>query len=249
MKRLFLLLALGAFVALSPLSAVAQCNGYDQFQTSSPASFDLGPGIGVVNFLGVPIASSYGNSDTIIQRTPTNQSNVCAIQVWALFLKSTRPITINGQSVDVYATVNNTGGAVSTSVLPQPDALQMSTGTLTITSSGPSGGTFDSDFTVNADLIFVKAGTSVTNPANIIGHQPAPGKRLVAIKIVWSTTRPPNYPGCLKADIFFVYQISGVNHLHSVKVATVTCGAASTRQAGTAGAVVQPICACAVPLQ
>ncbi|HEY6251583.1 MAG TPA: hypothetical protein VI685_16620, partial [Candidatus Angelobacter sp.] len=118
MKRLFLFLALGALVVVFPPSAVAQCDGYDQFQTSSPASFDLGPGIGVVNFLGVPIASSYGNSDTIIQRTPTNQSNVCAVHVWALFLKSTSPITVNGQSADVYATINNTNGAVSTSVLP-----------------------------------------------------------------------------------------------------------------------------------
>ena len=251
MKRLYLILALGALVLVSSLSAGAQCNGYDQFQTSSNATFDLGSGIGTVTFAGNPIdSSSYGNADTIIQRTVSNQNNVCNIQVWALFLKSTSPVTINGQSADVYATINNTGGSVSTSVLPQPDTLQGSSGTLTITSSGSSGGTFDSSFTVNADLIFVKPGSSVTNSSNWIGHQAASsGKTLVATQVVWNTTAPSGYPGCLSADVFYVYSISGVNHLHTVKAATIQCGGgiggASTRR-GPTGAALAKACACAI---
>lgn len=250
MKCLSLILALGALVVVSSLSAVAQCNGYDQFQTSSNTTFDLGSGIGNVTFAGNPIdSSSYGNADTIIQRTSSSQNNVCNVQVWALFMKSTSPVTINGQSADVYATVNNTGGSVSTSALPQPDTLQASSGTLTITSSGSSGGTFDSSFTVNADLIFVKAGTSVTNSSNWIGHQVAPGKTLTAIDIVWNTSAPPGYPGCLSADVFYVYSISGAGHPHAVKAATIQCGGgiggASTRR-GPAGAALAKACACAI---
>lgn len=250
MRRLFLILALGALVLVSSLSAVAQCNGYDQFQTSANTTFNLGSGIGNVTFAGNPIDnSSYGNADTILQRTSSSQNNVCNIQVWALFMKSTSPVTINGQSADVYATVNNTGGSVSTGVLPQPDTLQASSGTLTITSSGQSGGTFDSSFTVNADLIFVKAGTSVTNSSNWIGHQTAPGKTLVATQVVWNTSAPPGYPGCLSADVFYVYSISGAGHPHTVKAATIQCGGgiggASTRR-GPTGAALAKACACAV---
>src|SRR5215813_14543636 len=136
MKRFFLFLALGALVALLSPAAVAQCNGYDQFQTGAGTSFDLGPGIGVVSFQGVSIDSSYGNADTIIQRTPSGTNGQCKLSVFALYMKSTAPVTLpNGSSADVYATINNTGGAGP----PQPDALSPSTGTLTITSSGSGG--------------------------------------------------------------------------------------------------------------
>ena len=238
MKHLVLVLVFGALMLSSPL-ALAQCNnGYDQFQTAAGTSFDL-PNIGTVNFQGVPInSSSYGNADTIILRTPTATNGVCNIQIWALFLKSTSPITYNGQSADVYGTINNTGGTVSTSVLPQPDTLYSngSSGTLTITSSGSSGGTFNSNLTVYADLIFVAAGTSVTNSANWLGHQAltqSQGKTLIAVDVVWYTNPQSGYPGCLYADVFYVYAIP--NHaVHSVLAATIQCGGAplATRDPG-----------------
>jgi hypothetical protein len=250
MKKLFLFLALGALVVLLSPAALAQSPGYDQFQTGAGTSFDLGPGIGVVNFQGVPIQSSSGNADTIIQRTggTGGQFN---LSVYALFLKSTQPITFNNQSADVYATINNTGGAVSTSTLPQPDALSGSTGTLTITSSNSSGGTFDSSLSVNADLIFVKAGTSVTNPANYIGHKPGPTKTLVATGNSWSTTAPSGYPTCLASGGFYVYQISGASHLHVVQAAVRQgCSGPATHQPGT-GSTPEALqkCVCAVTLQ
>lgn len=255
MKHLALFLVLIVLVVSAP-AVLAQCNnGYDQFQTASGTSFDL-PNIGTVNFRGVSIdSSSYGNADTIILRTPSGTNGTCNIQIWALFLKSTSSITYNGQSADVYGTINNTGGTVSTGVLPQPDTLYSggSSGTLTIESSGPSGGTFNSNLTVYADLIFVKAGTSVTNSANWLGHQAltqSQGKTLVATAVVWNTSPQSNYPACLSADVFYVYQIP--NHspaLHPVLAATIQCGGvgASTRKPGGSGQITMPKpCACAI---
>ena len=87
------------------------------------------------------------------------------------------------------STINNSGGMISTSVLPQPDALSASIGTVTV-----HGGTFDSDIAVNADLIFVKAGTSVTNSANYVATKAAPSIKLTSTGSTWSATPPSGYP-------------------------------------------------------
>jgi hypothetical protein len=105
-------------------------------------------------------------------------------------MKSTSSVTFNGQPVDVYVTINNSGGKVSTSVLPQPDSLSGSTGTMTVRTDG----TFDSSFNVNADVIFVKAGTSVTNSANYVGHQAAKTISLSSTNSTYTTTPPSGYP-------------------------------------------------------
>jgi hypothetical protein len=105
-------------------------------------------------------------------------------------MKSTSSVTFSGQQVDVYVTLNNSAGAISTSVLPQPDTLSASTGTVTVRSNG----TFDSSITVNADVIFVKAGTSVTNSANYVGHQAASSITLTSSNSTWSSTPPAGYP-------------------------------------------------------
>lgn len=248
MKRFPLFLAMCALVALiAPAAAMAQCNGYDQFQTGSGTSFDLGSGIGVVNFQGVPIDSSqYGNADTIIKRSPSSTSGVCNLSIFAMYLKSTSPVTLpGGGQADVYATINNTGGSGGP---PQPDTLTASSGTMTLSATSSSGGTFDSNLTVNADLIFVKPGTSPTNPANYVTKpQPAPGKTLVAVKIQYSTTPPPGYPGCLPADVIYVYQIAGVGHPHSVVAATTTgCGGTVGGSKINKSATLVKACECAV---
>ena len=87
-------------------------------------------------------------------------------------------------------TINNSGGKVSTSVVPQPDSLSGSTGTMTVRTDG----TFDSSFNVNADVIFVKAGTSVTNSANYVGHQAAKTISLSSTNSTYTTTPPSGYP-------------------------------------------------------
>ena len=173
--------------------ASAQTAGYDLLQTGSGASIDLSSvNLGNVPLNGVPIQGSTGTTDTIMHRTqdvPQGGGTV-PLEVTALFMKSASPVTFNGQQVDVYVTINNSGGKVSTSTLPQPDSLSGSTGTMTVRTDG----TFDSSFNVNADVIFVKAGTSVTNSANYVGHQPASTISLSSTNSTYTTSAPTGYP-------------------------------------------------------
>ncbi|HEY6252825.1 MAG TPA: hypothetical protein VI685_22945 [Candidatus Angelobacter sp.] len=173
--------------------ASAQSSGYDVFQTGSGASVDLSSiGLGVVSLVGVPIGSSTGNADTIMYRpqaVPAGGGTI-PVNLYALFLKSQNHVTYSGQSADVYVTVNNSGGAISTTVLPQPDSLSASSGTLTIYTNN----TFDSTITINADVILVKAGGSPSDSSAVLGHQAAPAITLSQTGSSWSTTPPPGYP-------------------------------------------------------
>jgi hypothetical protein len=185
-------LAMLALFAASALAS-AQTAGYDLLQTGSGASINLtSVGLGNVPLNGVPIQGSTGTTDTIMHRTqdvPQGGGTV-PLEVTALFMKSASSVTYNGQPVDVYVTINNSGGKVSTSVLPQPDSLSGSTGTMTVRTDG----TFDSSFNVNADVIFVKAGTSVTNSANYVGHQAASTISLSSTNSTYTTSAPSGYP-------------------------------------------------------
>jgi hypothetical protein len=190
---------------LAPLllagSLLASAQGYDVFQTGSGASVDLSSlnlNLGVVQLQGVPIQTATGNADTIMYRPqaiPTTSGGHMTVNLYALFMKSTSPVNLSGHSADVYVTVNASGGNILTSTLPQPDALSASTGTITVyPNSQGTGGTFDSTITVNADVIFVTAGTSVTNSANYLHHQAAPAITLSQTGSSYSTTAPSGYP-------------------------------------------------------
>src|SRR5215470_11385638 len=221
MKHLFHCLVLIGLLSLCSLPVAAQSAGYDLFQTGSGTSVDLSSlGLGVVNLQGQAIQGSSGNTDTIIHRTqdvPSGGGTV-SVSVYALFMKSTSPVTFQGQSADVYVTINNTGGGVSTSTLPQPDSLSASTGSVTVRTDG----TFDSSITVNADLIFVRAGTSVGNSANYVGHQAASSTTLSSTNSSWSSSPPSGYPapGSLPSGGFYPINIGGghstPSHLHAV---------------------------------
>lgn len=194
-KRIFSQLALSLavlFLAALPLSA--QINpGYDLLQTGSGASVDLSSlSLGVVQLHGNPWDTSLGNTDTIMNRTDTIPSGggTSNANVTALFMKSNSSVTYKNQSVDVYVTLNNSGGKIATSTLPQPDALSASSGSVTVS----SGGTFNSNITVNADLIFVKAGTSVTDSNNYVDHRAASSITLTSTGSSWSSTAPAGYP-------------------------------------------------------
>jgi hypothetical protein len=188
--RLIMVLPFALLVCTLPLAA--QTAGYDLLQTGSGASIDLSSvGLGTVSLQGVPIESDLGSTDTIMHRTQDIVGGgTTPVNVTALFLKSTSSVTFSGQRVDVYVTLNNSAGAISTSVLPQPDTLTASGGSLTARTDG----TFDSSITVNADVIFVKAGTSVTNSGNYVGHQPASSITLTSSGSTWSSTPPAGYP-------------------------------------------------------
>jgi len=187
-----LLLVAGLSLALGVASAQID-PGYDLFQTGSGASVDLSSqGFGVVPLAGVPIQGSTGNTDTMVHRTDqipaaggTSQTNV-----YALLFKSTQTVTVNGQTADVWVTINNSGGAIPQSVVPQPDSLSGSTGSVTVRSDG----TFDSSLTVNADLIFVAAGGNPANSADVLASQAAPAISLGSSNSTWSSTPPSGYP-------------------------------------------------------
>jgi hypothetical protein len=178
-------------IAFLCFGSAASAQSYDLFQTGSGASVDLSSmGLGVVPLQGVPIQTSMlGNTDTIMQRG-TLSGEVYPVSMYALYMKSTSPVTYKGQSADVYITLNNSNGFFSQSVLPQPDSLSASTGTVTITSSS----TFNSSITVNADVIIVIHGDPPTNSADILGHQAAPSITLTSTNSTYTTTPPPGYP-------------------------------------------------------
>lgn len=183
--------AVAVMVFACAIMGSAQSAGYDLFQTGSGTSVTL-TGIGVVPLQGNAISGAPGNTDTLIQRTqdvPAGGGNV-PIAVYALSMKSSSPVTFQGQQADVYVTINNTGGTISTSTLPQPDSLSASSGNLNVRTDG----TFDSSLTVNADIIFVKSGASVTDSTNWLGHSAAPTTTLASTNSTWSSTAPSGYP-------------------------------------------------------
>ena len=228
-KWIFRLSLAMALLATCSLLASAQTAGYDLFQTGSGTSVDLSSaGVGVVNLQGVAIQGTTGNTDTIVHRTqdmPAGGGTV-ASNVNALFMKSTSSVTFNGQSADVYVTINNSGGTISTSVLPQPDSLSPSTGTVTIRTDG----TFDSSITVVPDIIFVRAGTSVTNSANYLGHQQGNSITLTSTNSSWSSTPPSGYPSSstYPSGGFYGRPVhSAPSHNHTVVPANCSTGGVS----------------------
>lgn len=184
-----------AALAFLGSTRTASAQSYDLFQTGSGAYVDLsGMSLGTVNLQGVPIQGSTGNTDTMMQRGTLN-NNVYPVVCYALFMQSTNPVTYNGHQADVYITVNNTAntpGAIPQSVLPQLDSITQPTGgTVTL---NPSSGTFSSNVTVNADVILVTHGGSVTNSNDILGHQAAPSINLSSSNSPYSSTAPSGYP-------------------------------------------------------
>lgn len=219
-------------VITGSIFAAAQTAGYDLWQTGSGSTIDLSSvNLGSVNLQGVPIQTTTGNADTIIHRTqnmPTGGGSV-NVNVNALFMKSTASVTYKNQSVDVYVTINNSGGTIPTSVLPQPDALSASTGTVTIRTDG----TYDSKFTVNADVIFVKAGTSVTNSGNYVGSMAASAVTMSSTNGSWSGTPPSGYPGSGSYPSGGFYPNPPSHQVH--KVAPASCGSGGTIRQPAAG--------------
>jgi hypothetical protein len=221
-----------ALVFALSLGSPAQTAGYDLFQTGSGSTIDLSsvPGLGTVNLQGVPIQTITGNADTIMHRTQDMPSGggPVKVNVNALFMQSTAPVTCKNQSADVYVTINNSGGTIPTSVLPQPDALSPSTGTVTIRTDG----TYDSKFTVNADVIFVKAGTSVTNSANYLGSMAASSVTLSSTNGSWSASAPSGYPGSGSYPSGGFYPNPPGHNLHKVVPASCGSGTGASRPAG-----------------
>jgi hypothetical protein len=197
MKRfsspLFQALFVAVMLFACSLVAAAQSAGYDLLQTGSGASIDLSSmGLGQVPLQGIPIQGSTGSTDTIMHRTqdaPAGGGTV-PVELYALSMKSQNSVTFQGRQADVYVTVNNSGGAISSSSLPQPDSLSPSTGTVTVRPDG----TFDSSITINAQIIFTTAGGNPANSSDVIGHQAASPISLTSTNSSWTTGAPSGYP-------------------------------------------------------
>lgn len=219
--------------------------GYDFLTTGNGASVDLTSiGLGVVPLQGVPIEAALGVTDTIMHRPANTVFTVPqSLLVTALFMKSVNSLEFQGQLADLYITLNNSAGAIPTSVLPQPDTLNASGGTITIDGGQNTGGTFNATFVMNADAIFVHAGTSVTNSANYIAHQAAPQVSFSPATSNWSTTPPAGYPSSttFPAGGFYPIMVAHTNGPHPVTPAT--CGSAVTTSVNKKGELVtRPAC-------
>ena len=129
--------------------------GTDYLTTAAGSQFNI-PGIGVVNFKGVPLAKM-GTTDTVVERQEdadlTPGSANIRIQVTKLSLESTAPVTINGLSCNILVSLD-------------PLNLGRDIGTMTIIASPPyTSGAFDSTFTLYCALKFeTAAGQSCRAP-------------------------------------------------------------------------------------
>jgi len=236
-------LLMACVVPAASMIASAQTSGYDFFQTTTGAAADVSNITGVspslVPLKGVPIMASAGNTDTIIHRTADGNS---PINVFALFMKNSGVVTYMGQSVDLYITINNSAGFISTSVLPQPDALTPSIGTITIHPT-----TFDSDITVVADVIIVAPGASPTGPSKF--HGPANPTPLTTQGSSWSSVAPPGYPSVtgLPSGGFYPspVHINGGRHPVSPASCPSVGGASATKPGPKGNTPIVAVCAVA----
>ena len=197
------------FVSLMLITMLSVCVGFapaqtlsnDLLQTGSGTQEDLSSlGLGTVTFNGVALSTDTGPADTIVQHAaiPSGGGTV-NIQVIALHLQNAGTVTCNnqakcgshyGQSVDVHATINlasATNGHIS---LPQPDSLDASVGTMTVSSDLS---TFDSSFTtIEADIIVVAVGAGVNGTP--IFTSKGPSASMSASGGTLSANAPANYP-------------------------------------------------------
>ena len=168
-----------AAVALSMGANVAQADaigpGFDLFSTA-PGTMVFIPGIGTVQFVGVPIGPS--NTDTIVQRTqginPLNVggSGTIPIEIVALSLHSAQPVQMGNSFFDVFVTL-------------QPNTI--SSGQMTVNHENTGGGTFSSFFDVFFDI-------TITDTQNPLNTQTMTLQDRISGTGTWSHTPPPNYP-------------------------------------------------------
>ena len=112
--------------------------GTDYFRTL-PGTYDTLPGVGIVDFVGVPIGP--GAADTIIERTSdivigASATTSVNLLMTALSLQSAAPVSLPGGDPFIYATLD-------------PDIA--STGTMAIMGT-LAGGTFSSTLDVHFDI-------------------------------------------------------------------------------------------------
>src|SRR3974390_1931024 len=145
--------------------------GSDYLQTQPGSSFNFGTGIGVVNFMGLPIGP--GLTDTIGQRQADAFINggPIPIQLVALSMESTAPVSVGGSFFDVFVTLD-------------PANLGKDVGMMSIMGT-LGGGTFTSFFDVFFDAHFAPVSTG--QPFDVFSSI-----TLSNGGSAWSPTPPPN---------------------------------------------------------
>jgi hypothetical protein len=133
--------------------------GPDMFVTQPGTFFDI-PGVGAVNFLGVPNAQG---ADTIIQRLAAinvtdvpdavGSTEMVPLKMTLLDLKSTAPVNIGGSFFDVFVTLNPNIASTGTLDLTQ-----------TVNGEGIPEGTFTTSIDVNFILSFERDGKTIACP-------------------------------------------------------------------------------------
>ena len=219
MNRVFWVVTAAALLLGCSGLAAAQCaghknpGGFDLLQTFSGTQDNLTSiGLGIVDFTGSPLPGQVGTADTIVCRITPLPNPIPAggatlnIQVVALLLKG--DTTFHTQPVTLWATINQTNGAIPTSQLPQPDLLPIaSTGTMTVFPDGK----FDTNLlNIQADLIVVPRGQPVTSTTRLF-TTPMPADKISSAGSTWTTTAPAGYPHSttFPSGGFFVEQPGG----------------------------------------
>jgi hypothetical protein len=202
LKTIAMGLLLGLGIGCQSMFATNIVVGFDLLTTAPGAFLDAtGFGLGIIPLVGVPLGP--GNTDTIIERdngfncaAPPCLGNTVNTHVFALSLVSAAPVNIGGSFFDIYYEINDSAGEIPLSILPQPDVLNPSTGTLTVDELTASGGTFDSSLTIWADVIMADVGQGRNEPAALANgncatppcHFAAPAISLSSTGGTWSTS-------------------------------------------------------------
>ncbi|OAD19887.1 hypothetical protein THIOM_004448 [Candidatus Thiomargarita nelsonii] len=223
--------------------------GFDLFETLPGTKVDFGQvGGPIVPLTGNPAllaSENIGPTDTIVKRqqgiNPFDQGDVGTVEIElvALSLKSIAPFDVGflepslaGTMADLYVTIN----ALDLPNIPVPDALNPSTGTMTIShenqENAPIQGTFKSELKVYSGLIFVRAGGDLSDPDAWLFHMPDPTAPLILNSDgIWSHTRPvgdahnAKYP----AGSFYIREIEhdGPHPVKPVRVPAIGPGTTS----------------------
>lgn len=153
--------------------------GYSLYQAEPGTSFDgvdfKGVPLGNYNFGGAIGVQNVGNTDTIVQRTAdaTPGSSTVGLQLDALQLVSTAPVSIGGGPTELYyITLGNTASTGNMSITWNPNNVS---------------GTFSSTLDVNLDIragsltgpVVQTITTPLTSTATDWGTNPPPGSILI----------------------------------------------------------------------
>lgn len=242
MKSFFRLSAIMLVVPL--LASAASAQTYDLFQTdpSHNPSVDLSAISGLtpttVTFQGSPVTDpncSLGNTDTIVQRS---DGSTLQPVVTALLLKNvaTTDAHYNGNSVDVYSTVNNSSDINN---IPGPTGPSQDAGSMIIGSDG----SFSATLKVTPNIVLVDKNTGEVHSFNHDSFN--------TTLSATGTTGPPSSttPNCndFPNGGIVVTRIvhTAPTHVHQVLPACVAPLSAGT--AASTGGGVTP--ACPVPVQ